>query len=232
MTGLFGHDDTCRVRFFCYTKCCAVTQTVVLRDLGILANRQDACCSYHSSFANHECTIVEGGVFKEDILYESCGHLGIEFFTGIDDLFEGVCSGEHDEGSGFGGRHMAASLGYLEDLLTGRSIFFGVTASEELDRGKARPDTIEEHTYFFLEDNDEGECSDGDDPVEEGTGQFELEDESDEEPYDDEGEDAPEETGGSGAAQQDVCLVEDGCYEQDIDEVFEPERESQKMHID
>ena len=89
MTGLFGHDDTCRVRFFCLPECGAVTQTVVLRYGSVLADGQDTCGSYHSSFADDECAIVKGGVFKEDVLYESCGHLCVESFAGIDDLFEG-----------------------------------------------------------------------------------------------------------------------------------------------
>ena len=74
----------------------------MLRDSGVLADGQDTCGGDHSSFADDECTIVKGGVFKEDVLYESCGHLCVESFAGIDDLFEGFRSGEHDEGTGFG----------------------------------------------------------------------------------------------------------------------------------
>ena len=69
-----------------------------------------------------------------------------------------------------------------------------------------------------------------DNTVEEGTGQVELEHETDEEPYDDECQNTPEEVRCTGTTQQTVHLIHDTGYQQDINQILKSKIKSQKMH--
>ena len=119
---------------------------------------------------------------------------------------------------------MTASLGDFQYLLPrSRLIFF---TAEELPGRETRANAEEEHAYLLLEDDDEGDGADGDDAVEEGTGQVELEHKRHEEPNNHEGQNTPEEVGCAGLAEQAVHLIHDTCDQQDIDHIFEAERKS------
>ena len=198
----------------------------MLRNGLVLADRQDTGGSEHLTVANNECTVMQGGILKENILYQSCRYLCIETLTGIDYFFEAASTGYDNESTGFGGRHMTASLSYFQNLLARPRVFAIGLGTEYRPGRKARTNAVEEHTYLFLENDDEGYRADRDDAVEERAGEVQFEDKAHEEPYYDEGENTPEEVRRSRTAQQAVGIIQDTRHEQDINHIFETERES------
>jgi hypothetical protein len=89
----------------------------MLRDILVLADRQDTSCGYHSAFPDDHCPVMQRGIFEEDILNQSRRHLCIQPLTRIHYLFEVSFSGQHNECTGLGGRHMTACLRDLQNLL-------------------------------------------------------------------------------------------------------------------
>lgn len=96
----------------------------MLRNRLVMTDGQDARSGYQFTLADDERTVMERGVLKEDILNQTRRDGRIQSFAGLDDILEVIDSGDNDESTRFGGRHMAASLGDLEHLLTGSGLVF------------------------------------------------------------------------------------------------------------
>ena len=78
MSRFLRNDNTGGVRPFDQTQCCAMPQTVMLRDGQVFAHRQDTSRSQHSSVADHQCPVVKRGVL-EDYPYKELSGCGVGF---------------------------------------------------------------------------------------------------------------------------------------------------------
>ena len=203
----------------------------MLRNALVFADGQDAGSRDHLSVPDDECAVMQGGVLEEDVLDQSGRHDGIQAFTGFRIFFEVLRTGQHDEGTGLGGRHMAAGLDDLQHLLPGSGIFLCLSSAQQLHGGETGTEAVEERADLFLEDDDQCNRSYGDDTVEEGTGQFQLETESHDEPYHDKGQNTPEQVGYTALAQQAVGLKQDDGDQQNIDHILESEGKRKNMHV-
>ena len=104
-SGFFGYDDGQGVGFLRYTHGCTVAEAKLLRDVQVVRDGEDASGCYDLLVADNHRSVVQRAVLEEDILDEALVYVGIDGFSGTDNLVEWDAFFNHNQCSGLSFAH-------------------------------------------------------------------------------------------------------------------------------
>ncbi len=149
---LLGDDDSKTVAFLGYSECSPMTQSKTLRNIAVVGNGEDTSCRHKPVVADNKRTIVEGGILKEDVLYQTLTDVCIYLLTCIGKLFETYMILNDYESSDLLFSHAHARHHNRHDVGLIRIVFrLTMKIATEYRCPSCRTDGGEEVTYIVLE---------------------------------------------------------------------------------
>ena len=227
----FADHDGQAVVFLRHAECGAVAQPQRLGDVGVVRDGQQTTGGVNAHFRYDHGAVVEGRIFEEDIFDESLRNLRIDLLPRFREVEQVLVTLQDNQRPDFLFAHADAGSHERHDVFVIQAFVLAVSAQpSHEERGALGADAGEKLPDFFLKEHDECQSTDIDQAVEDATEQSHLEKLRNEDPNNDENQYAGEDVGRTGGAHQSVDIEEQQRDQDDVDRIFEIERERSENH--
>lgn len=223
-----AHHDCQSVRLLADTLCCAVPEAKLLGYVKVVTDGQDAGGGSHPSSRYYHCSVVQGTVFEEYVLYQSLADLGVNQFASPDEVVQREVVLHDDKCANLLLAHVQTSHHYGEYALSvvyKLGVFLMPLWAEYGQYAScltASSDAVEEMAYLFLEEYDDGNGSHAHQLVQYVAQQLHLQYFADDYPEAYEQQDTIEDVHRTRLLHQLVAVVQDHGYQYDVYDILYP----------
>ena len=161
-TRFFRDHYYVRIGLLGYAHGSAVTHSVRGGKVQPVRYGEGAAGGYDAVVAYNHCTVVQGGILEEKVLYEALGDAGVHYVAGVDYALQVVPPADDDEGADLMVAHILHGGHKVGECLV-LKVFRLVAPEEVAEDGVVAGGAayvVEEAAYLRLENDDDGEGAD------------------------------------------------------------------------